>query len=111
MAFRPGSPPCDCEVEAWRRLGHGDPAGVFPNVRQLAGIATNPTSIRFSAVPALACKFRFRCKTEGGWERSRAAGTVYLMSGEVPPRLGSTVSPASGRWGASLVTFRTMAVR
>ena len=59
-----------------------------------------------------ACKFRFRRKTEGGWERYTLQAeprSLYLMSGESRHVWEHSIPPVEMvRYS---VTFRTMAVR
>jgi alkylated DNA repair dioxygenase AlkB len=109
--------PVIARVEAWQGLAVTAIRQVlFTEYDVGTGIGWHRDQPHFDQVFGLsllsACKFRFRRKTEGGWERYTLQAeprSLYLMSGESRHVWEHSIPPVEMvRYS---VTFRTMAVR
>ncbi|HEU4957808.1 MAG TPA: alpha-ketoglutarate-dependent dioxygenase AlkB [Sphingomicrobium sp.] len=109
--------PVIARVEAWQGLAVTAIRQVlFTEYDVGVGIGWHRDKPHFDQVFGLsllsACKFRFRRKTEGGWERYTLQAeprSLYLMSGESRHVWEHSIPPVEMvRYS---VTFRTMAVR
>jgi len=83
----------------------------FPNLpRVLKGFAISPTSFPGATSATSVCKFRFRRRTQGGWQRYALEAeprSIYLMTGASRHSWEHSIPPVQKKRYS--VTFRTMA--